>query len=293
VRILLGINGLLLTAVFAAHAQAPPVAGGARPGPAVRTGGFIPGQQRAAGDPAQIERGGKIYSVSCRACHGADLRGGDMGGPNLLRSQLSLSDKDGELIVPVIQGSLQASGMPAIKMSPEDAMAVAAYVRSVLATIGSQGRPPGTGLAPESVVVGNAARGEAYFQSKCAGCHSPTGDLRGIATKYADPKVLQNTWVAGGGRPGRGGSASGSDARRARSASVTTADGRKVEGRVVRIDDFYVTLQLSDGSQRTFTREGDVPKVEVRDPLKAHRDLLSVHTDDDMHDVTAWLVTLK
>jgi cytochrome c oxidase cbb3-type subunit 3 len=206
---------------------------------------------------------------------------------------LALSDKNGELIVPVIQGSLQASGMPAIKMSPEDATAVAAYVRSVLATIGSQGKPPVTGLAPESVVVGDAKRGEAYFQSKCAGCHSPTGDLRGIATKYADPKVLQNTWVAGGGRPGRGGAAPGSEARRARSATVMTADGAKVEGRVVRIDDFYVTLQLSDGSQRTFTREGDVPKVEVRDPLKAHRDLLSVYTDADMHDVTTWLVTLK
>ena len=100
------------------------------PGQQRRPGGFVPGQVRPPGDPAQIARGKGIYGVSCRACHGADLRGGDLGGPNLLRSQLSLSDRDGENIVPVIQGSLQS--MPAIPMSPEDAKAVAAYVRSVL-----------------------------------------------------------------------------------------------------------------------------------------------------------------
>src|SRR3954452_2072120 len=107
-----------------------------------RQGGFVPGQQRAPGDPAQIARGKALYGISCTGCHGADLRGGDMGGPNLLRSQLALSDREGELIEPVIQGSRQSAGMPAIPMSPADAKAVAAYVRSVLETIGRQGMPP-------------------------------------------------------------------------------------------------------------------------------------------------------
>jgi cytochrome c oxidase cbb3-type subunit III len=271
-----------------AHAQTPPAAK-PRPG-----GGFIPGQQRHVGDPAQVERGSKLYGLVCRSCHGADLRGGDMGGPNLLRSMLALSDREGENIVPVINGSMAATGMPAIKMSPDDAKAVAAYVRSVLAMIGGQGRPPSTGKAPETVVVGVAAKGEAYFQSKCAGCHSATGDLKGIASKYPDPKILQNTWVAGGGRFGRGPAPSpGSEDRRAVKAKVHTTPGTVVEGRVLRIDDFNITLMLADGSQRTFTRNGDIPKVEINDPLQAHRDLLSVYTDDDMHNVTAWLVTLK
>jgi cytochrome c oxidase cbb3-type subunit 3 len=216
-----------------------------------------------------------------------------MGGPNLLRSQLALSDKDGEMIVPVIKGSLQAGGMPAIPMSNEDAKAVATYVRSVLGTIGTQGRPPATGQSPETIVVGNASKGEAYFKSKCSGCHSATGDLRGIGSKYPDPKILQNTWVAGGGRAGRAAPGGASDAKRAVTAKVSVAGNGPVEGKVARIDDFYVTLLMADGSQRTFRRDGDVPKVEVNDPVKAHRDLLSVYTDDDMHDVTAWLVTLK
>lgn len=281
-------NTTLLLLAGMLGAQTPPAAT-----PRTRVGGFVPGQQRPPGDPVQIERGNKLYSITCRACHGADLRGGDMGGPNLLRSQLSLSDREGELIVPVIHGSLQSSGMPAIKMSDEDAKAVAAYIRSVLATIGSQGKPPGVGQAPESVLVGDAARGQKYFDGKCAGCHSVSGDLKGIGAKYPDAKVLQNSWVAGGGRPGRGSVSAGANAARAVTATVTEASGARTEGRVVRIDDFIVTLELPDGATRTFRRDGDVPKVDLRDPLKAHRDLLQTYTDSDMHDVTAYLVTVK
>ena len=77
-------------------------------------------------------------------------------------------------------------------------------------------------------------------------------------------------------------------------ATVTLPSGETVEGRLVRIDDFLVTLALADGTHRArFRRDGDVPKVEVQDPMKAHRDLLAVYTDKDMHDVTAYLVTLK
>src|SRR5204862_1669007 len=124
---------------------APPAAQGGRGAARGRVGGFVPGQQRPPGDPAQIERGKTLYGISCTVCHGADLRGGDLGGPNLLRSQVALSDREGELIVPIIQGSRQSAGMPAIPMSPADAAAAAAYVRSILETIGRQGYPPSVG----------------------------------------------------------------------------------------------------------------------------------------------------
>jgi cytochrome c oxidase cbb3-type subunit 3 len=269
----------------------PPAAQGGR-----RGGGFVPGQQRPPGDPAQIARGKTLYGISCTGCHGADLRGGDIGGPNLLRSQVALSDRNGESIVPIIQGSRKDSGMPAIDMSPADAASVATYVRSVLETIGRQGMPPSIGQAAPSVLVGNAGEGQAYFKAKCASCHSPTGDLQGIATRIADPKMLQNTWVAGGGgRGGRGGrgGAGGESSARTVTVTVTPATGERAEGRLVRIDDFLVTVGLADGTLRTFRRDGDVPKVEVHDPMQAHRDLLAVYTDKDMHDVTAYLVTLK
>ena len=256
-----------------------------------RVGGFVPGQQRPEGDPVQIARGKAVYGISCRACHGADLRGGDMGGPNLLRSQLSLSDRDGEKIIPVIQGSLQSGGMPAIPLAATDAKAVAAYVRSVLATIGGQGTPPSS-KEPPTIVVGDAAEGKAYFDRKCASCHSANDDLQGIASRIANPRMLQNTWVAGGSRPGRGAVAPPSP-KRTVTVSVTPPGQSTIEGRLLRIDDFLVALELPDGTSRSFRREGDRPKVEVRDPLTGHRDLLPLYTDKDVHDVTAYLVTLK
>jgi cytochrome c oxidase cbb3-type subunit 3 len=76
-------------------------------------------------------------------------------------------------------------------------------------------------------------------------------------------------------------------------ATVTTATGQKTDGRLVRIDDFLVTLALADGTMKTFRRDGDVPKVDIKDPLQGHRDLLRGYSNKDMHDVTAYLVTLK
>jgi cytochrome c oxidase cbb3-type subunit 3 len=252
----------------------------------------VPGQQRPPGDPVEIARGKTIYGISCTGCHGADLRGGDMGGPNLLRSQTALLDHNGEQIVPIIAGSRQSSGMPAIPMSAVDARAVAAYVRSILETIGRQGMPPSIGQAPASILVGNAEAGRVYFEAKCAACHSATGDLQAIATRMPDPKVLQNSWVSGGGG-GRRGGGGGNVTARTVTVTVTSDSGEKAEGRLVRMDDFLVTLALADGTIRSFRRAGDSPKVEVHDPMKGHRDLLNLYTDKDMHDVTAYLVTLK
>jgi cytochrome c oxidase cbb3-type subunit 3 len=291
-----GVAASLMAQQAPPQAQAQPAAqaGGGRGGRG-GGGGFVPGQQRKAEDPKLVERGKSIYGISCTGCHGADLRGGDIGGPNLLRSQLALSDKEGELIVPIVLGSRQSAGMPAIPMSQDDAKAVSAYVRSMMATIGRQGMPPGVGKEPPSILVGDAKAGQQYFDAKCAKCHSATGDFKGLATRISDPRALQNSWVSGGsgGRRGRGGAATPPSDARTVTAVVTPSGAAAVEGRLVRIDHFLVTLRLDDGTIRSFTRDGDVPKVEVRDPMKPHRDLLAEYTDKNIHDVTAYLVTLK
>jgi cytochrome c oxidase cbb3-type subunit III len=289
-----GALGLIASAA-GISAQQPPAntpTPQSTPAPSVvqRTGGFVPGQKRPPGDPAQIARGKTLYAINCQGCHGADLRGGDLGGPNLLRSHVALIDQDGELIVPIIQGGRQDNGMPAIPVSPEDAKAVAAYVRNVVGMIGVQGKPPSLGKEAPSILVGNAAEGQAYFAAKCSSCHSPTGDLKGIATKIIEPRNLQTAWVEGG----RGhATAPGAINPRTVTATVTLSSGEKVDGQLVRIDDFLVTIQIADGTAHTFRRDGDVPKIVVHDPMKAHRNLLSEYTDKDIHDVTAYLVTLK
>lgn len=282
------VAALFVISIVAAHRlPAQPAPAQAPASGQNRTGGFVPGQKRPPGDPAQIARGKTLFEINCRSCHGADLRGGDMGGPNLLRSQVALSDLDGELIVPIIQGSRKNMGMPAIGVSPEDAKAIAAYVRSVIGMIGRQGTPP-SAKAPPSIVVGNAAEGKAYFGARCSGCHSATGDLAGVATKIPDPKTLQTAWVAGGvrrGAPPRQESHA--------TATIVLPSGESVQGELLQIDYFLVSIKLPDGSVRTVRRDGDTPKVTVTDPMTAHRDLLSAYTDQNIHDVTAYLVTLK
>lgn len=250
-----------------------------------RVGGFVPGQHREPGDPEQIARGKTLYGINCAICHGTDLRGGDMGGPNLLRSQVALSDQHGELILPIIQGSRQSEGMPAISITPDDGLAVATYVRSVMETIGVQGTPPSAGQAPPSVLVGDAKEGQAYFAAKCASCHSPTGDLQGIATRIPDAKDLQTAWVRGEVRGGKRPDPT--------TVSILLPGGEHVEGQLIHVDDFLVSARLSDGTVQSFARSLDKPKVEIHDPMKIHHDLLTQYTDRDVHDVTAFLATLK
>ncbi len=272
----------------------PPAQGGRGRGQAT-----FPAQQRTLADPAIIARGKTLFEINCRLCHGADLRGGDMGGVNLLRSNLVLTDQHGELILPVVKGGRNNPGMPVMPPFPQipddDVKAIAEYIHAVAFTMRGQGNPP-AGAEPVAlnIVVGDASAGKAYFAAKCSSCHSETGDLQGLAARISDPVQLQNAWVAGGGGGGRGGrGGAAAPNRRELRATVTTPGGQKVEGRLDRLDDFIVTLTPADGVQRSFTRNGDVPKIEIQDPLAAHKQLLSVYTDKDIHDVTAYLVTLK
>src|SRR5439155_19128630 len=171
------------------------------------TVGF-PAQQRPPGDAAMIARGKTLYEIHCRLCHGADLRGGEQGGSNLLRSAVALNDQSGELLQPVIREGRKNPGlpsMPANDLSTDDIGLLAEYIHSVLAMGQRQGGPPPGPPVSLNVLLGDANAGRAYFDANCTGCHSAAGDLRAIASRITSPTQLQNTWVAGGSG-GRGGS---------------------------------------------------------------------------------------
>jgi cytochrome c oxidase cbb3-type subunit 3 len=231
----------------------------------------------------------------CSACHGADARGGQLGGPNLLRSQLVLDDKDGELIVPVVQnGRPGPPPMPPLPLPVDDIKAIAAWLHSLQAQGTNQGGPPPGPETELNILVGDAKAGEAFFAKTCASCHSPTGDLQGLAARVASPMALQNMWVSGGVARPRGGRRAGPPpVAKPVMATVTLPAGEKLTGRLARLDDFLVTLVLEDGTPRTIRRKGAIPKIEVQDPLAKHRELLGVLTNANMHDVTAFLSTLK
>lgn len=287
----------------APQTPAPAGRGGRQGGRGVAT---FPAQQRELADPAVIARGKDLFIPNCSSCHGVDLRGGVTGGPNLLRSPVVLTDQHGELILPIVHGARAERGMPALPLPDEDVIAIAEYIHSVLASARPQGAPPEGEAPPPNALVGDATAGQTYFAAKCSSCHSPTGDLAGIGTRLPEAKALQNYWVVGGGGGGRGGAgrggrggggapAAGGQAadRRTVTATVTLPGGEKVQGRLARLDNFFVSLVLDDGRLRTFRRNGDSPKIEVKDPLAFHKELPAILTDKDMHDVTAYLATLQ
>jgi cytochrome c oxidase cbb3-type subunit III len=271
--------------------QTPPPQGGRGQGGGGRAGGRRGGFTqftRPLASQDVLARGKALYETNCAGCHAADLRGTPTGIP-LLRSGTALSDQQGELI-----GKAVADHNPKINLVEVDSVAVAEYIHSVLASTGGQGSPPGRNPVGVTlnILVGDAKAGEAYFAKGCASCHSVTGDLKAFATKYPDPRALQNAWVAGASNPfgGRGGGSAGN------AVTVTMPDGNQLQGKLIRKDDFLVILTLPDGTRKSIAREGDVPKVEVKDPNEAHKKMILVLDDPEnknLHDITAYLATLK
>jgi cytochrome c oxidase cbb3-type subunit III len=244
---------------------------------------------RPPADPAALERGKALYSVNCQFCHGADARGGD-SGPSLIRSGIVLDDRAGELIAPVVQNGRVDRGMPKFAFTAQQIQDLAAFIHSFKAFGYDESRQK-----PPSILVGDAKAGERFFSARCASCHSTTGDLRGIASRITAERLLQQTWLMPGS--GRSSTVVGTGAPpltlKPVTATVTLPSGETIDGKLDRIDDFTVTVITADGTPRSFRTVNGVPKVEVHDPLQPHRDLLRVYTDADIHDVTAFLATLK
>jgi cytochrome c oxidase cbb3-type subunit 3 len=264
---------------------------GGRQGGGGRRGGFTQ-FTRALAPQDVLVRGKGLYEANCASCHAPDLRGG-ANGANLLRSGIALSDQHGELV-----GAAVGRHDPAMTLASADTVAIAEYIHSIHAAMSGQGSPPGrnpTGIEL-NVLVGDAKAGETFFSAACSKCHSVTGDLKGIGAKFADPRALQNAWVAGsssafgGGGGGRGAAGAGNP------VTVTMADGSKLEGTLVRKDDFIVILMLPDGTRKSMARSSGVTRVDVKDPRDPHK-IMVLELDDPenkrMHDVTAYLATIK
>jgi mono/diheme cytochrome c family protein len=311
-------GGLLVAALaiggVALHAQTPPQAPvpapSQTPNPAstASTDATISATQAAVRqsgeDPVAVSRGAEAYaSAGCGSCHGATAKGTNVG-PDLVRSALVEDDTKGELIGPVLSQPHPKGGQKP-NLTDQQISDIAAWLR--VQVYGAAMRDTYSYL---NIVVGDPQKGEAFFNGpgKCNTCHSITGDLAGIGSKYAPPQ-LQALWISGGAnaRFGRGRgrgvlTANGgmlADTsppevdRSTLTITVTLADGQKFTGVPVSVDDFHVAFRDMSGAYHSFDRNNGYPKVEVHNPLEPHWELLKRLTDDEMHNVTAYLVTLK
>ena len=235
-------------------------------------------------DAAAADRGRHVWGTECITCHGAQARGTEQG-PNLIRSLVVLRDRYGSTLGPFLKkGHPMQSGAPSASLTDQQVTDLTHFLRQRI-----EDTLRGAAVfVPHDVVTGDPAAGAAYFngEGRCTGCHSSTGDLAGIATRVADPADVQQRMLFPTGRGGAG------RPPVATTVTLTPESGAPMSGTLVQMDDFYVTFRDASGATRVVKRAPGL-KVVKTDPLQAHHDLLLHISDDQMHDLVAFLETLK
>jgi cytochrome c oxidase cbb3-type subunit 3 len=254
--------------IYAATGQAPATTQNAGP-----THG---GDTTAAHNSELAAAGGSVFQQNCAFCHGRDAGGGETG-PDLTRSKLVTADVGGDKIGDVVLHGRPDKGMPAFNFTPEQITQVAAFIHAQQTKAMSQsGKRKGVDVA--DLQTGNVEAGKAYFNGAggCATCHSPTGDLAGVASRYEGlqleermlyPKDVKNK------------------------VTVTLPSGETVAGTLEYLDEFTVGLREAAGTYRSWPVS--TVKVKVDAPVEAHVALFPKYTDADIHNLMAYIQTLR
>lgn len=222
------------------------------------------------------ERGGPLFSQQCGFCHGRDAGGGE-DGPDLTRSKLVAADVGGDKIAPVVREGRPEKGMPRFTVSDGDLAALVAFIHDqktkAEALVGGR-----RGVDAVDLQTGNVEAGKQYFNGagKCSSCHSPTGDLAGVARRFEGLKLEERLLYPRGAK-----------AR----VTVTLPSGQSIAGELVYHDEF--TIGLRDSARHYRSWPAGKVKVSIDDPAHAHADLLAKYTDDDIHNLMAYLQTLR
>lgn len=227
-----------------------------------------------------VKQGAAQFRQDCSFCHGRDATGGE-SGPDLTRSKLVAADVNGEKIAPVIRNGRPERRMPPFDRTDQQIASLVAFIHTQQVLV-AQDRRKGAGgrkgVDPEDLQTGNVAAGKNYFEGAggCVGCHSATGDLAGIASRYKGLELEERMLYP----------------RQVKSkVTVALASGQEISGTLEYLDEFTVGLTNADGIYQSW-RSRDV-KYKVEAPAEAHVELFSKYTDDDVHNLMAYLQTLK
>jgi cytochrome c oxidase cbb3-type subunit 3 len=268
-------------------------------------------------DPTAVVRGTVLYekTLNCASCHGTTGRGGPSNAPDVTMSALAMEPDNGRGLAAFLQVGRPDKGMPPItaRLTDQDAADLSAKLRSLgfaaapTTQVGGRGgRGAGRGGPPLpaalagrelSIIVGDPALGKRYFEGpvgKCATCHgvkegetSAAANLAHIATKYPDPKLMQNAMLINRGLNWS------PRTNRDVTATITYANGRTLKGYLTSVSDFKVVIRDENERETELTRKDGEPKVALTDRLQHHLDLLDIYMDNDIHNLTAYLATLK
>jgi cytochrome c oxidase cbb3-type subunit 3 len=298
----------LLLGVVLTHAQAPTVPPPGSPQAPAGRGGAQQPTGRGGGDqgrgragspasqrppqtvtiqaypPEQVQAGRVVFSSQCGFCHGRDAMGGETG-PDLTRSALVAEDVRGDKIVPVVRNGRADKGMPPFNLPDDDVAAIVAFIHDTKVKAESlEGNRRSVDVA--DLQTGDAQAGQQFFNGPggCAKCHSPAGDFAGLATRLQGLPLMQRMLYPGG--RGRGGAVSALPV-----ATITLPSKQTVTGKVVYQDEFTIAITDAAGWYRSWPTSQVT--VSVSNPLEAHIALLPKYTNDDLHNVLAYLQTLK
>ena len=226
----------------------------------------------------QIAAGQRLFTAQCGFCHGRDAMGGE-SGPDLTRAAVVAEDVRGDKLGPLLRAGRVDKGMPAFTLSAADLGAIVAFVHDQKAKAESLTGGRRT-VDVADLQTGDPEAGRKYFAGVCMKCHSPTGDLAGVGRRLQGLALLQRMLYPA---PGREGSKA--------TVTVTLASGEVVTGKLAYRDEFTIALTDANGWYRAWPAQK--AKFVVNDPLQAHIDQLGKYTDGDMHDVLAYLQTLR
>lgn len=223
---------------------------------------------------AAVAAGKSQFQQTCGFCHGPDARGAS--GPDLIRSSVLSHDVNGDLIGPIIRNGRPEKGMPAFQLSETQIHDIAAFLHAQAHVAASVSQRIPSQYPLLKLLVGNAPQGEAYFNQHCTQCHSATGDFAHLATKYKPFDLQTRIAFPAGTKP---------------TVTVTDSHGARFEGDLVYADEFVLSLRDKDGWRHTWKR--DAITAVIQDPLAEHEKLLKTYTDANLHDLFAYLETLK
>lgn len=235
--------------------------------------------------PELVETGRTVFAAQCGFCHGRDAMGGEIG-PDLTRSALVAEDVRGDRISAVIRNGRPEKKMPAFNLPDSDIAAIVAFIHDAKTKAESLEGNRRT-VDPADLQTGNAQAGQRYFEGagRCTRCHSATGDLAGVATRFRGLALMQRMLYPSG-RGGRDGTPPAPPA-----VAVTLPSGQTIVGKLAYRDEFTIALTDAAGAHRSWPTSR--VKFSVDDPLEAHLAQLGEYTNDELHNVLAYLQTLK
>lgn len=223
----------------------------------------------------QAQAGSALFQQNCAFCHGRDAMGGETG-PDLTRSKIVRADKNGDKISEVVRDGRPEKKMPPFNFSAPELASIVAFIHAqeILAANSKGGR---RGVDVADLQTGNVEAGKRYFNGPggCAQCHSPTGDLEGLASRYEGLELEMRMLYPRGAKS---------------KVTVTLPSGKQFAGTLAYLDEFTVALRESDGTYHSWLVSR--VKVKVDAPVEAHVKLFDKYTDDDIHNLMAYMQTM-